>query len=127
MPDNLLLAVPVLRVSDMDAARAYYCDKLGFSKDWIYQPGEGANPAYASFSREGAGLQISSFPGDGVTGSSVTILVRDVDGLHREFSARGVRIELEPTDQTWGNREMYLRDPDGNSLRFIQHPVANET
>jgi catechol 2,3-dioxygenase-like lactoylglutathione lyase family enzyme len=32
---------------------------------------------------------------------------------------RGVPIELPPTDQTWGNREMYVNDPDGNSLRFI--------
>jgi len=45
-------------------------------------------------------------------------VARDVDALREEFQKQGARIELEPTDQTWGNREMHLRDPDGNSLRF---------
>jgi hypothetical protein len=40
--------------------------------------------------------------------------------LFAEYSSRGVLIELAPYDQSWGNREMYIRDADGNSLRFIQ-------
>jgi catechol 2,3-dioxygenase-like lactoylglutathione lyase family enzyme len=40
--------------------------------------------------------------------------------LHREFRGKGVPIALSPTDQTWGTREMYVRDPDGNCLRFVQ-------
>jgi catechol 2,3-dioxygenase-like lactoylglutathione lyase family enzyme len=40
--------------------------------------------------------------------------------LFAEFKARGVPIQLEPHDQSWGNREMYVRDADSNSLRFIQ-------
>jgi hypothetical protein len=26
-----------------------------------------------------------------------------------------------PVDQTWGTREFYVDDPDGNTLRFVQH------
>ena len=44
----------------------------------------------------------------------------DVDTLHAEFVKRGVRISLEPTDQTWGNREMYVEDPEGNKIRFTR-------
>lgn len=29
-------------------------------------------------------------------------------------------IQLERTDRSRGNREMYARDPDGNGLRFTQ-------
>jgi uncharacterized glyoxalase superfamily protein PhnB len=47
--------------------------------------------------------------------------VEDVDALHRELIAKGVRVELEPTDQPWGNREMYVKDPDGNSIRFVNN------
>jgi uncharacterized glyoxalase superfamily protein PhnB len=43
-----------------------------------------------------------------------------VDALHAEFTARSIPIAVEPTDQTWGAREMYVRDPDGNCLRFVQ-------
>jgi catechol 2,3-dioxygenase-like lactoylglutathione lyase family enzyme len=50
----------------------------------------------------------------------VYLLVDDVDGLHEELLRKKVRIDLEPTDQTWGNREMYVKDPDGNSIRFIR-------
>lgn len=42
------------------------------------------------------------------------------DRLHGELLERGVAIDMPPTDQTWGNREMYLRDLDGNRIRFVQ-------
>ena len=29
-----------------------------------------------------------------------------------------------PLDQTWGTREFYVDDPDGNTLRFTQYPAA---
>jgi len=28
--------------------------------------------------------------------------------------------DLGPTDQTWGTREFYVTDADGNTLRFCQ-------
>ena len=49
----------------------------------------------------------------------VFLVVKDVDQLHEELKAKGIAIELEPTDQSWGNREMYISDPDGNSIRFV--------
>jgi uncharacterized glyoxalase superfamily protein PhnB len=46
--------------------------------------------------------------------------VDDVDGLHAELVEKGVRIDTGPVDQTWGTREMYVKDTDGNSVRFIR-------
>jgi uncharacterized glyoxalase superfamily protein PhnB len=57
---------------------------------------------------------------DGVAGGVVFLAVDDVDELHRELVARGVSIDLPPTDQSWGNREMYVSDADGNSIRFVR-------
>jgi len=65
-------------------------------------------------------FHISSFLGDGVSGGVATFVVDDLDGLHAELTGRRVAIEVEPTNQSWDNREMYVRDPDGNSIRFIQ-------
>lgn len=31
---------------------------------------------------------------------------------------QGVAIEMEPTDQPWGHRTMFFRDPDGNVLEI---------
>ena len=42
------------------------------------------------------------------------------------FDPPEIRVErtpcghMPPTTQTWGNREMYVRDPDNNKLAFIQ-------
>jgi uncharacterized glyoxalase superfamily protein PhnB len=51
----------------------------------------------------------------------VYFIVEDVDALHRAFSAANVPIEQPPHDTGWGSREMLLRDPDGNRLRFATH------
>ena len=70
--------------------------------------------------RDGVWLNLSSFSGDGVSGGVVNLFVDDVDSLHAEFLAKGVRIDVAPVDQTWGSREMYIKDADGNCLRFIR-------
>ena len=64
-------------------------------------------------------LHVTSMSGDGVAGNAVNIVVDDVDALHAEFVAHGVPIAVAPVDQTWGTREMYVRDADQNSLRFV--------
>jgi catechol 2,3-dioxygenase-like lactoylglutathione lyase family enzyme len=53
-----------------------------------------------------------------------------VDALFRKFRERGLRtpgnpdapehVHEGPIDQTWGTREFYVEDPDGNTVRFIQ-------
>ena len=48
------------------------------------------------------------------------LAVEDIDKLHKILIEKNVTIEMGPVDQTWGTREMYVRDPDGNSIRFAQ-------
>ena len=48
------------------------------------------------------------------------LLPKDVDALYKEFTLKNTIIDLTPTDQSWGNREMYIKDPDENSIRFTQ-------
>ncbi|MET0397717.1 MAG: VOC family protein [Longimicrobiaceae bacterium] len=119
----LRLAIPVLHVSSSAAAEAFYA-RLGFRALWAYRPDESLpDPCYMGVGRDGVTLHLSSFSGDGVAGGVVFLLVDgvdDVDTLHAELVARGVPIHLAPTDQTWGNREMYVKDPDGNSIRFTR-------
>jgi catechol 2,3-dioxygenase-like lactoylglutathione lyase family enzyme len=116
-------AVPVLHVSSSAAAEEFYGDGLGFRTQWAYRVDETLpDPCYMGVMRDGVTLHVSSFSGDGVGRGVVFLLVDDVDALHAEFVARGVPIDLAPTDQAWGNREMYVRDPDGNSIRFAREP-----
>ena len=42
----------------------------------------------------------------------------DVDRCAAELVAAGVAIELPPTDQPWGHRTLFFRDPDGNVIEI---------
>jgi uncharacterized glyoxalase superfamily protein PhnB len=112
-------SVPIIRVRSSLAAERFYCEGLGFRREFIYRADPAKeDPCYMGLARDGARLHVSSFGGDGVVGSAVYLYVEDVDGLYREVEGRGVEAEMGPTDQDWGTREIYVRDPDGNCLRF---------
>lgn len=112
-------AVPVLHVTDTRAAEEFYCGSLGFTLESAHRH-EGGEPGYLWVSRDNVHLHLSSFPGDAVAGGVVMVLVEDVDSLFAELSAKGVKFDPEPVDQSWGNREAYVKDPDGNSIRFFR-------
>lgn len=70
-------------------------------------------------------MHVASFSGDGLSGGVVNFLVDSVDALHAEFVKKGVAIAVESVNQTWGTREMYVKDADGNSISFRHesHPL----
>ena len=91
-------AIPVLHITNADASEAFYCGLLGFQRDFQVPASETSrDPCYLGLSRDGAVLHLSSHAGDAVV---------------------GVPIHIAPVDQTWGVRELYVRDPDRNSVRF---------
>lgn len=122
---RLLLVVPVLHVSRAVAAREFYCEMLGF-REFFSSRGDAKpqDPCYLGVVRDGVPLHLSSHAGDGVGGAVVYIEVDAVDALHAELAAKGVTIDTGPIDQTWGTREMYVKDGDRNSIRFVQRRVA---
>ena len=80
-------------------------------------------------SRDGAQLFLSSHRGDGAFGQAIVITVAGIDELFRKFRQRGLQtpgnpdapqaVHEGPIDQSWGTREFYVDDPDGNTLRFV--------
>jgi catechol 2,3-dioxygenase-like lactoylglutathione lyase family enzyme len=119
---TVIAAVPVLHCADVDAALAFYSGMLGATVSWRDRVG---NPSYTSIRWRGCELHLSSHAEDGVAGAAVFFRIADVDALFAELLARGFAppgdlgpVFASPTDQTWGMREFYVRDPDGNSLRF---------
>jgi uncharacterized glyoxalase superfamily protein PhnB len=118
------LAIPVLHITNSAAAENFYCRQLGFKREFAHRADDAKpDPCYSGLTRDDVWLHLSSFSGDGVSGGVANILVDNVDALHSEFVANGVHIDTGPVDQTWGTREMYVKDSDGNCLRFMQLPA----
>jgi catechol 2,3-dioxygenase-like lactoylglutathione lyase family enzyme len=88
------------------------------------------DPCFSVLSRDGCHLFLSSHRGDGVFGAVAVVTTNDVDSVFRKFLERGLytpgnpdaatEVHEGPLDQTWGTREFYVDDPDGNTLRFTQ-------
>ena len=113
---TLSSCVPVLRVADARRSCDFYCGALGFRKLWEHQR-EAGLPLLVSVERGGARLFLTEHP-ETETGALVYLYASDVDALAHELRERGVAIDDGPADRPWGMREMHVRDPDGNQLRF---------
>jgi catechol 2,3-dioxygenase-like lactoylglutathione lyase family enzyme len=94
-------ARPVVRVSGLAASVAFYCQKLGFTQDWIEG---GEDPAVAQVSRPGVTLMLDKqayWPKAGVP-SVISLTLNDLpdrpalDVLHREFVAAGASVAKAP-------------------------------
>lgn len=115
----LQCATPVICVTSSAKAEDYYCRILGFQKRFAYRPDPTKeDPCYIGVERDGIILHLHSFKTERAGKTDAFITVSDVDKLFSELSARGANIQLPPTNQTWGNREMGVRDQDGNALVF---------
>jgi catechol 2,3-dioxygenase-like lactoylglutathione lyase family enzyme len=121
--------IPQIRCSDFRRAFEFYTKILDFE----YVEGDDAvsarDAAFCVLAREGDQVFLCNF--DGGTRSVIAVLTDDVDGVFRKLRARGLQtpgnpnvpaeeVHQGPVNQTWGTREFYVRDPDGNSLRFTQ-------
>jgi uncharacterized glyoxalase superfamily protein PhnB len=110
-------AFPILEVSDMDAAVAFYGDALGGVISYQFPP-EG-EPVYLSLrvgsSSMGIGLTESPLPSGNVM---LWFYVDDVDRVAAELVAAGATVVEEPVDQPWGERTALLNDPFGTRLHL---------
>jgi catechol 2,3-dioxygenase-like lactoylglutathione lyase family enzyme len=117
---DLKLEVVPIPVSDVDAAKAFYTQQVGFELDHDIRPSEGMRvvqmtpPGSACSVVIGEGLPLGA-PGS-VKG--VQLVVEDVDAVREEFAGRGVGVsdvqQLGPEGSP-GSRFLFFEDPDGNT------------
>lgn len=117
MASRLERCVPTLRVHDASAAARYFCEQLGFTKDWEHRFEPGL-PLFVSVSRDGVALHLSEHVGDGPLEVRVYVYVQDPRALYEELVSRGARIVMEPALQSYGTLEFIVEDLDGNRIRF---------
>ena len=116
---DLKLEVVAIPVADVDAAKAFYTDKVGFNLDHDMRPNEQMRvvqmtpPGSACSVVIGEGLPLGE-PGS-VKG--VQLVVEDIDAVREALAGRGVEIgdvqQLGPEGSP-GSRFAFFEDPDGN-------------
>ena len=52
---------------------------------------------------------------------SISVDVKDVDGLLGQVEALGGRVLGPPNDMPWGQRVAHIQDPDGNAVNLTQN------
>ena len=117
-----LVAVPV---TDVDRAKVFYTEKIGFNADYDVQVRDDLR--FVQLTPPGSACSIVI--GDGITemqpGSQkgLQMVVSDVKEVRDELVQRGVaasEIEVMP----WGSF-VYFSDPDGNKWSLQQLPVRS--
>lgn len=101
-----------LPVNDMTAATEFYL-KLGFTQ--IVD-----TPHYARFAcpNDGASFSLSLEQGDFNNGAVIYFEHPELDKWVSELSAKGVKFDQQPQDQSYLWREAVLHDPSGNKIKL---------
>jgi catechol 2,3-dioxygenase-like lactoylglutathione lyase family enzyme len=113
----------VVFVRDMTAMRSFYEDILGFPRVRELSPGWieyriGANTlALAKPSRTAADAPTPK--GSAALQLAFKVSAREVDQCADELVRQGVALLSPPTDQAFGHRTLFFRDPDGNLLEVF--------
>jgi uncharacterized glyoxalase superfamily protein PhnB len=119
--------IPLLKVSDMRTAIRHYTEVLDFVMTW---PEDTVDSSVVDLGHEEMEFQITTHESERLFGSVIYVWVDDVDSLFAKYKSRGLDtnrpnspVHQRPVDQTWGRREFYVTDADGNTLRFCQNIV----
>jgi catechol 2,3-dioxygenase-like lactoylglutathione lyase family enzyme len=117
---DLKLEVVPIPVADVDAAKAFYTEKVGFTLDHDVRPDEQRRvvqmtpPGSACSVVLGEGLPL----GDPGSVKGVQLVVEDIEAVREELAGRGVSVgdvqQLGPEGSP-GSRFCFFEDPDGNS------------
>ena len=51
----------------------------------------------------------------------LALVVEDIHGAREELSAKGIAIDKEPSFGMEGTWQMWIHDPDGNKIEFMQY------
>ena len=118
---TVVRVVPVVTVSDIDAAAAAYTRTLGLTE--VMNHGWIVTLAGADNADEPGAHQLSLMTNDATAAlnPSVSIEVDDVDAAYDQAIAAGLEIVHPLGDEDWGVRRFFFADPAGNVVNVLSH------
>lgn len=131
---DFTLEVVVMPVSDVDRAKAFYADKVGFVVDVDQQFGESFRVVQLTPRGSGCSITIGKGLSTAEPGSvqGMQLCVADIDGARAELVGRGLDVtpvrhmqDGEWTDGKGGpwNSFFFFSDPDGNGWAVQEKPT----
>lgn len=115
--DMKLELVPI-PVTDVERAKAFYADKVGFHVDHDVQPGNGMRVLQLTPPGSGCSIVIGTGMGEitdmqpGII-KALHLVVADINQAREELMSRGVQVG--GVDDMGGVKYARFSDPDGNS------------
>jgi predicted enzyme related to lactoylglutathione lyase len=115
-----LVAVPV---SDVDRAKAFYVEQVGFNADHDHRVSDEVR--FVQLTPPGSACSIAL--GDGIVDAppgsvkGLQLVVEDAEAARAELAGRGVDVG-EVQDFPWG-RFVFFSDPDGNAWAVQELPA----
>ena len=110
--------VPNLHAVNPQSAAAFYASVLGIETvmdhGWITTMAHPENPAEQ--------LSLICHDEGAEALAEVSIEVDDVDAVYAAALAAGAEIVHPLTDEKWGVRRFFFRDPDGHVINILTHP-----
>lgn len=126
-PDN---SFPVFIVSDLQAAKAFYSENLGFGlafeNDWyLHLVSESGVQLGFLLPDQPTQPEIfhQAYPGNGVIFS---LEVDDAAAAFEFAQSRSLKIVLELRSEDWGQRHFCIEDPNGIHLDIVQAITPSE-
>ena len=117
-----LVAVPV---SDVDRAKAFYTDKVGFNADHDHRVSDELR--FVQLTPPGSacsialGIGVADTPPGSAAG--LQLVVSDINAARGELAQRGVEVS-EVQEFPWGSF-VFFQDPDGNRWSVQQLPARD--
>jgi catechol 2,3-dioxygenase-like lactoylglutathione lyase family enzyme len=118
-----LVAIPV---SDVDRAKEFYVEKLGFNEDHDHRVGDGLR--FVQLTPPGSACSIAMGEGvvDAPPGSvkGMQLVVPDIEAAHAQLVERGVEVS-DVQQFPWGSF-VFFSDPDGNGWAVQAMPPRDQ-
>jgi catechol 2,3-dioxygenase-like lactoylglutathione lyase family enzyme len=109
-------AVPDITTTDPAASSAFY-QLLGFREEmsmgWVINLVSPSNPT--------AQVILMTKDASASVNPDVSVEVEDVDAVYEAVRATGADIVHPLSDEEWGVRRFFVRDPDGTVVNVVSH------
>ena len=114
---NWRLELVVVPVTDVERAKSFYTDKLGFNLDHDVQASDTMRVVQLTPPGSACSIAIGMGIAKSVPGSlqGLQLVVNDIQAARAELMARGVEVtEVQRLDPRDGGAFVFFSDPDGN-------------